>query len=258
MPPLLYQPIYHVPFANILSVHFISYFSYDCISLLIILITAKVTHMKQISLPALPDGVIVFEYPEIKSVGKCEFYVPAGFEAVVMRDGILSNLYREGDCIRLGAKEGLLGIKVNDPADTHLYICKKQIDKPLKWGVGDIPYYDAPGNPPVLYGANGMLRISIQNMRKLIQNIMGGKLTVDTRKIGKYLDADIAAHVKAKLMESVQKSGLNKAALKPEQLADSMKAALFNDFDRLGIWLETLSIDAVEVMTPYDFHGGQE
>jgi hypothetical protein len=210
--------------------------------------------MKRIALPAYPDGVIVFEYPDIKSMGKCEFYVPAGFEAAVMKDGSLSDLYREGDRILLGAREGRPG----GVPDMHLYICKKQINMPLKWGVGDIPFYDSPGGPPKLYGANGTLRISVQNLTKLLKCIMGSVQKTDTRRIGQYLEADIAAHIKTKLMESVQENGLGAAALKPGLIAAAIKPMLFKDFDRLGIWLESITVDSVEAAAPYVPEGLRE
>jgi hypothetical protein len=214
--------------------------------------------MKRITLPVFPDGVIVYEFPSLGSMGKCEYCVPAGFEAAVMKDGCLSDLYREGDRICLNVKKGLFGIKRKDIKDTHLYICKKQVNKPLKWGVGDIPYYAEPGGPPKMYGANGSLRISVQNMTKLIRHIMGGMLKLDTCKIGQYVEADIAAHIKFKLMESVQKNGLSAAALRPDLLAAAMKTTLSSDFDLLGIWLEIFTVDSVEAMTPSVPGSGRE
>jgi hypothetical protein len=178
------------------------------------------------------------------------FCVPAGFEAARMMDGILSKLYREGDRICINARK--------DPPDTHLYICKKQVSKPLKWGMGDIPYYAEQGGLPVLYGANGTLRILVANMTKLLQYIMGGMIKLDTEKIGRYLEADIAAHIKRKLMESVQKNGLVAAASRPDLIAAAIKPELAIILDRLGIWPEAFTVDSVEVLAPGTPQAGRE
>ena len=214
--------------------------------------------MKRIALPAFPDGVIVYELPAMRSLGKCVFCVPAGFEAVRMRDGCLSGLCREGDRVFLNAKKGLLGINCKDRADSHLYVCKKQVGKPLKWGIGDIPYDEGKGGMPILYGANGTLRISVADLTKLMHHVMGGARRFDTRKIGQYLEAEIAAQIRIKLTEAVQKNGLASAALRLDQLAAAIKPGLAGVLDQMGIWPEAFTVDSVEPVTPYISGSGRD
>lgn len=195
--------------------------------------------MKNFDLSQAPLNFFVWRIPKEYLSTAQKLTVPLGFEIIARREGEFSDIYRPGDSLIVGERGGLF--RQSHQKTEDVYLCKKEMSKPLIWGLGDMPRSDSCASG--LFGACGQMRLSVSNARLLVQKLCAGINILEEKEFSRQLEIIIVQGIRPAMMASVEKLTFDEALRQLDHLADETSALLKPSLFQVGLQLDTLMIE---------------
>lgn len=192
--------------------------------------------MEYIDVNKMPPDALVRRYDIKRPAAVQGFTVPPGYEAVVYHAGDYTGPFREGDGLELPKPSGLFKRKF--PDDVAVYICRRQLPKPLYWGLGGLP---ASGGGT--FGASGQLGLSLSNARVLVRQLCAEQTQLDEAALTRRLETLVVAHIRPALISQVEGMGMRAAKAGLDRLSAGVKEALNPRLYDLGLGLSSLLVE---------------
>lgn len=192
--------------------------------------------MDNISLHEMPVDALVWRCDIQQPAAGKGFFIPAGFEAVVYYAGDYQGPYREGDKLVLPKSPGFFKRKF--PTDVSVFFCRKQLPKPLYWGLGELPAPDGG-----IFGASGQLRLSLSNARMLARQMSGSQVHMGDAELTRCLETLVVENIRPVLIRQVAIMGIQSAKAELDVLSKSVVDALSPKLEELGLSLSSLLVE---------------
>lgn len=191
---------------------------------------------------------LVWRHPDTAFSKDAVLRVPAGYEVIIERNNVLSDVYREGSTVYPGRREGGFGLALREKPAVRVYFFRKLPGRPQRWGVGGIRFSDRNTNETGRLGALGTYSVVPVSAKKLLRHAMGFGGQLVSREIASCLEPDIIRTVRTEIARLVQDGGMASLGGRLDGAAEAIKEALQPKFEEYGIRIESFQILNVEIM----------
>lgn len=187
----------------------------------------------------------------IEDVAKCVFdgtlgynvtvTVPAGMEALYLRNGAVINVLREGESVINNAN--LLKAAFTRCKETsRIFALNRSKQFTALWGTGGIGFYDKKGNLK-LAGANGSYQFAVDNAQALLRKF-GYPDCITAETVKNQLKGIVTGVVKEQVLAAIDKGGYNVGG-RTGSIQAQVQTRLEKVFSEYGLFLDMILIDEV-------------
>lgn len=192
------------------------------------------------------DNNIIWRYPKRNFNTGSKLIVDESQEALFYSMGKALDLFGPGKYTlstnNIPIIRGLLNLPTGGKTQftCDVYFIDKTIQK-FKWGTSSrLEFLEPIYNFPINIGACGEIRFQVDDSRKFIVKLVGIKKNFDTESVDNFFQEQMLVKVKSYLNNIISKEKICIFEIdgKLDEISESLKEQLDNDFDEYGIKLE--------------------
>ena len=192
------------------------------------------------------DNNIIWRYPKRNFNTGSKLIVDESQEALFYSMGKALDLFGPGKYTlstnNIPIIRGLLNLPTGGKTQftCDVYFIEKTIKK-FKWGTSSrLEFLEPIYNFPINIGACGEIRFQVDDSRKFIVKLVGIKKNFDTESVDNFFQEQMLVKVKSYLNNIISKEKICIFEIdgKLDEISESLKEQLDNDFDEYGIKLE--------------------